>query len=92
VKSWTFASSPCVWMTPQGERRADSCYGWNRSSAPLYGAAGKSRRVAINGASGRFELDWRLGAAWQLAYLWYQSFHEASIRGTTQEKGAASNR
>ncbi len=53
----------------QGERRADSCYGWNRSSAPPYGAAGKSRRVARNGASGRFELDWRLGAPWQLAYF-----------------------
>jgi hypothetical protein len=53
----------------QGERRADSCYGWNRSSAPPYGAAGKSRRVATNGASGRFELDWRLGAPWQLAYF-----------------------
>jgi hypothetical protein len=53
----------------QGERRADSCYGWNRSSAPPYGAGGKSRRVATNGASGRFELDWRLGAPWQLAYF-----------------------
>jgi hypothetical protein len=49
-------------VTRQGERRADSCYGWNRSSAPPCGAGGKSRRVAINGASGRFELDWRLGA------------------------------
>ena len=56
-------------MTPQGERRADSCYGWNRSSAPPYGAGGKSRRVGANGASGRFELDWRLGAPWQLAYF-----------------------
>jgi hypothetical protein len=53
----------------QGERRADSCYGWNRSSAPPYGAGGKSRRVGTNGASGRFELDWRLGARWQLAYF-----------------------
>jgi hypothetical protein len=53
----------------QGERRADSCYGWNRSSAPPYGAGGKSRRVGTNGASGRFELDWHLGAPWQLAYI-----------------------
>src|SRR5260221_734096 len=45
----------CV-ITPQGERRADSCYGWNRSSAPSCGAGGKSRRVATNDASGRFEL------------------------------------
>jgi hypothetical protein len=50
--------SLCVNDT-QGERRADSCYGWNRSSAPPCGAGGKSRRVATNGASGRFELDWR---------------------------------
>src|SRR5258705_13881305 len=50
--------SLCVNDT-QGERRADSCYGWNRSSAPPCGAGGKSRRVARNGASGRFELDWR---------------------------------
>jgi hypothetical protein len=60
--------SLCVNDT-QGERRADSCYGWNRSSAPPYGAGGKSRRVGTNGASGRFELDWRLGAPWQLAYF-----------------------
>jgi len=26
------------------------------------GAGGKSRRVATNGASGRFELNWRLSA------------------------------
>ena len=32
------------------------------STTPFRGAGGKSRRVARNGASGRFELDWRLGA------------------------------
>src|SRR4030095_4592278 len=57
------------WRARQGERRTDSCYGWNRSSAPPCGAGGKSRRVASNGASGRFELDWRLGEPSPLAYF-----------------------
>jgi hypothetical protein len=43
-------------MTRQDERRDDSCYGWDWSSAPSCGAGGKSRRVGSNGASGRCEL------------------------------------
>jgi len=74
-------------VTRQGERRADSCYGWNRSSAPPCGAGGKSRRVASNGASGRFELDWRLGAFAARSccdvtvFMWLQSATPPKKRG-----------
>jgi hypothetical protein len=51
------------------------------SSAPPCGAGGKSRRVAGNGASGRFELDWRWRALAQNHDI--TVFHEASIRKTT---------
>ena len=56
-------------MTRQGEHRADSCYGWNRSSAPPCGAGGKSRRVRYQRRVGALRAGLALGAPWQLAYF-----------------------